>query len=291
MTIETFTAIPVLDGPFGLVTDVEDTVGASRVYAFDPQTEDDWRFVIPDDGAVYGFVQRGAVNVSGPTFDWTLRAGQWWVAPNGCRLDFYLNGRATGGRTIVREGVVIEEESSVRVVAVQRVGHRALSAAGGPIESRGRLRYIDACSDTLLAPPARQGDPCLNHLHFPPGIEQTFHTHPSVRAGVVARGGGWCELPPGRTHDTLATGALTPAAPTLVELCAGTFWIIPAGAEHRFLTRADERMDVIAYHPDSDWGPTDEQHPMLNRTWSPGTEQALEHDRLAQVEHSSVGGC
>ena len=25
-------------------------------------------------------------------------------------------------------------------------------------------------------------------------------------------------------------------------------------------------MDVIAYHPDSDWGPTDVEHPMVNRT-------------------------
>jgi hypothetical protein len=26
-------------------------------------------------------------------------------------------------------------------------------------------------------------------------------------------------------------------------------------------------MDVIAFHPDSDWGPTDGIHPMLNRTF------------------------
>lgn len=25
-------------------------------------------------------------------------------------------------------------------------------------------------------------------------------------------------------------------------------------------------MDVIAYHPDSDFGPQDEDHPMVNRT-------------------------
>ena len=29
-------------------------------------------------------------------------------------------------------------------------------------------------------------------------------------------------------------------------------------------------MDVIAYHPDSDWGPTDETHPMVNRTFVEG---------------------
>ena len=26
-------------------------------------------------------------------------------------------------------------------------------------------------------------------------------------------------------------------------------------------------MDVVAFHPDSDWGPTDAAHPMLNRTY------------------------
>jgi hypothetical protein len=26
-------------------------------------------------------------------------------------------------------------------------------------------------------------------------------------------------------------------------------------------------LDVIAFHPDSDWGPTDGTHPMLNRTY------------------------
>jgi hypothetical protein len=25
-------------------------------------------------------------------------------------------------------------------------------------------------------------------------------------------------------------------------------------------------MDVVPYHPDSDWGPSHEEHPMVNRT-------------------------
>jgi hypothetical protein len=35
--------------------------------------------------------------------------------------------------------------------------------------------------------------------------------------------------------------------------------------EHSFQT-FDEAMDVIAFHPDSDFGPQDEFHPMINRT-------------------------
>jgi hypothetical protein len=29
----------------------------------------------------------------------------------------------------------------------------------------------------------------------------------------------------------------------------------------------DSHLDVIAYHPDTDFGPTDDNHPMINRTW------------------------
>jgi Cu/Ag efflux pump CusA len=39
--------------------------------------------------------------------------------------------------------------------------------------------------------------------------------------------------------------------------------------EHRFITDT-HTMDVIAYHPDSDWGPTHDEHPMVNRTWVNG---------------------
>ena len=34
---------------------------------------------------------------------------------------------------------------------------------------------------------------------------------------------------------------------------------------HCFRTE-DSGMCVIAYHPDSDFGPTDDEHPMINRT-------------------------
>lgn len=235
--------------PFGLVREIDDKCGSSRLFAFDP-TDEDWRYVIPADGACYGYVQSGRVRVSGPDFDWTLRRGQWFVTPGSCRLDF--------------DPAVPPQRT--RLVVAQRLGFLGLSAAGGPIEERGRLRYIDSCSDTLLAAPPRQGDPCLNLLHFPPGIEQTMHVHPSVRAGVVARGAGTCDTPSGSS-----------------ELVAGLFFSIPANGVHRFTTSSLEGMDVIAYHPDSDWGPTDEQHPMLTRTLDPETNESMEHDPTAEV--------
>lgn len=237
---------------YGHVRTIDDPVGRSELYAFDVTGEDvdRWRYVIPSDGACFGYVQSGRVHVSDPHVDWSLRRGQWFVTPNGCRLDF--------GH--------VEEGGHVRVVVAQRAGYVGLSAAGGPVEELGRLRYIDSCSDTLLAAPPRLGDPCLNLLHFPPGIRQSMHVHPSVRAGVVARGHGWCETPDGTT-----------------ALEAGLFFSIPADGRHRFITDDRHTMDVIAYHPDSDWGPTDEQHPMLTRTWDPDTRSSMEHDPTSDV--------
>ena len=50
-----------------------------------------------------------------------------------------------------------------------------------------------------------------------------------------------------------------------VPLVPGRAFVIPADALHSFAT-ADEPMVVVAYHPDSDVGPTDESHPMITRT-------------------------
>lgn len=45
--------------------------------------------------------------------------------------------------------------------------------------------------------------------------------------------------------------------------------IIPKGVVHAFETYEDE-LDVIAFHPDSDFGPTPTQHPMINRSFVDG---------------------
>ena len=60
------------------------------------------------------------------------------------------------------------------VVTVKRPRAGFPFQVGGPIEAMGRLRYIDGCTDSLLIPPWRRGEACLNHLHIPPGVEQTM---------------------------------------------------------------------------------------------------------------------
>ena len=136
-------------------------------------------------------------------------------------------------------------------LVVSHVGFAGLFHLGGPIEAVGRLRYIDGCTDSLLIAPTLRGDPCLNHLHIPAGTCQARHTHPSLRVGVIARGAGRCVT-----------------AEREYPLSAGLVFVIPPDAAHAFWTDG-ESLDVVVYHPESDTGPTHEDHPMINRTVIP----------------------
>lgn len=183
---------------------------------------------LPAETTAYGMVTVGQTQLAdAETGPFTLRAGMFFVLPDG--------GEVRGGGGL----------------AITLTGYRGLRHIGGPLETAGRLRYIDGCSDTLLICPPRVGDPCLNHLHIPPRTDQTPHTHPSIRIGVILRGTGECRTPDG-----------------IYPLSPGMGWYIPTGCLHSFFTEADS-LDVIAWHPDSDFGPRDDDHPMINRTVIP----------------------
>ena len=178
----------------------------------------------------YGYVVSGEARVRAERFDVRAEAGGFFCVPGELELD------AAG-----------------RVVVIERYGFRGLLTAGR-IEDTGRLSYIDGCSDTILVPPPRRGDPVLNHLHFPRGVEQTQHTHPSIRLGIVARGEGVAFQLGERGFE--------------LPLTEGCVFLLHEHELHSFrTTESDEPMDVIAFHPDSDWGPTNGVHPMLNRTY------------------------
>ena len=49
------------------------------------------------------------------------------------------------------------------------------------------------------------------------------------------------------------------------KLNTGDVFYIPPFVKHMFDTE-EECLNIIAFHPDNDWGPTDEIHPMINRT-------------------------
>jgi hypothetical protein len=93
----------------------------------------------------------------------------------------------------------------------------------------------------------------LNFLYFPPGINQTFHLHPSIRFGCVADGIGFSD------YKKAGEDICSP-------LEAGNAFCLEEQETHRFRTE-DSHMVVIAWHPDGDWGPTDHNHTMLNRTY------------------------
>lgn len=179
---------------------------------------------LDDEGTHFGFVFRGGSRLRTRWGAFDLVPGMFFSLPGGGSLE--------GG-----SGFLVSSRH-----------HRGMFMLGGPVEERGRLRYIDGCTDTLLLAPPRLGEPCLNLLHIPPHTHQSEHTHPSLRAGVIVSGRGRC-----RTRREI------------VELRPGTAFLIPAGVHHCFNTDR-EPLRVIAYHPDSDFGPTDEDHPMVNRT-------------------------
>lgn len=138
--------------------------------------------------------------------------------------------------------------TSGQVVIFQRWGYRTLPTFAGPLEDDGRLSYIDTCRSSILVHPARLGDPVLNLLVFSPNIEQSPHHHPTTRLGAVVSGSG-----------TFVGSAQKP-----IE--KGMVFALKSFETHCFHSGPNGLM-VVAFHPDSDVGPTDEQHPMKSRTY------------------------
>ncbi|MEM9836551.1 MAG: cupin domain-containing protein [Bacteroidota bacterium] len=204
----------------GLLYDYSTNAYPTRLYAWDGSQ----RFSNPG-STFFGYVFTGDTLVDTGSNSYLLKNRQY----------FSFNDSFTlmGGR-----GIVIE-----------RLHYRGMNTLGGPVEKWGRLKYIDGCTDSLLIPPVKMGDPCLNALFFPENIDQTAHTHPSMRVGMVIEGKGTCVTPEQE-----------------YELEPGKIFIIHEEGHHKFKTANNATLTVIAYHPDSDFGPVDEDHPMINRT-------------------------
>lgn len=180
--------------------------------------------------SVYGYsFGDSSLTIDGKTFN--LEQGQYF----GLSVKDSLTAQAQG-----------------KLFIIVRLGYLVPNTIGW-VEQRGRLSYIDGCSDSLLVFPARLGDASLNLLYFPPGIAQTFHRHPSIRLGCVIHGKGQSEH--GESNEL-----------EINDLIEGVSFCLNEQERHRFKT-LDSSMTVIAFHPDGDWGPTDHNHTMLNRTY------------------------
>ncbi len=144
-------------------------------------------------------------------------------------------------------------EGEGEALVVTSVGYRGMALLGGPLEPDGRLRYVDNCRTTLLIAPPKRGEPCLNYMVLPQSTVQTPHTHRSLRTGLVISGKGRCGTEQG-----------------LLDLSEGTVFVIPPDVLHSFQSEPDGELRIVIYHPDSDAGPTDTDHTMLNRTFVNG---------------------
>jgi hypothetical protein len=225
----------------GKLFDYSNSEFPSNLHGWNTQEKGDGLFMNHPDSTYYGYVYEDENTIlSTSVGDFPLKQGMYFSLP-GC-------GAISGGK-----GIVIE-----------RKGFTGFFTLGGPIEEKGRLKYIDGCTDSILVPPVKLGDPCLNVLYFPPHINQTEHTHTSIRIVMVAKGRGECII---RNADI-------PSQKEYIPLVPGTIFVVREEQLHAFRTFDDSEMVVVAYHPDSDFGPQDDNHPMLNRTIVSGTSAA-----------------
>ena len=187
---------------------------------------------LPNTGTHFGFVYDG-----NPVLDRSAGLQEYKLYPG---MYFSLPGEGKiGGKT--SSGLVVTCPTFKGVFLI-----------GGAVESTGRLGYIDGGTDSILIPPIMQGDPCLNALYFAPGVEQTVHSHPSYRMVMILEGSGECETPN-----------------SITTMLPGLAFFIPANSLHKFRTTKD-KLTAICFHPDSDTGFTDAEHPMLKRTMVSG---------------------
>lgn len=186
----------------------------------------------PDQGSVFVMVMDGILKV----FD--------HLGDTICTLKQGCHAEMTMAATIRSNG---------HAFLIQTHFYKGLTRIGMMLEECCSLSFIDDCKDTLLISPLIKGNPCLNFLHIPQNTTQTLHTHPSARLGLVISGQGLCVLESGS-----------------IDLVPNTFFIVQDNVLHQFLT-TDSELGIFVFHPDSDFGPSNAEHPMINRSYIDGT--------------------
>lgn len=187
---------------------------------------DSWE--LPVSGTTFGYIYQGSCVLYRQTTgeSYNLHSGMYFCLPGGGKLE----GELSSG------------------IAISSLNYQGMFSLGNPIEPTGRLAYINGGTNSLLIAPVMGGDPCLNAMYFPPGVNQTLHTHPSYRIGMVVMGRGELEN-----------------QQTVIVLEPGMIFLIPADSLHKFRT-IESNLTVIVFHPDSDIGFTRGDNLMLKRT-------------------------
>jgi hypothetical protein len=218
-----------------------------KVFGFENQSEhnkNNQRANVSAIGGCFGYVHSGKVTLHLDDGALEVRKG-WWFA--------------------TQSGMNATLSDNCRMVAIQHIGYVGIDAVG-VVEQDGRLGYIDGCTNSILVGPHKQGEPVLNGLFMPTGINQTMHTHPSLRAGIIISGEATCNTPK-RIEFGVDYSLLKESDYNVLDLVPGVIFILKPECWHKFRTDITMgNLRLIAYHPDSDFGPTDEESPMLNRT-------------------------
>ena len=116
---------------------------------------------------------------------------------------------------------------------------------------KGNLSYMDGGTNTTAVNPGRLGLPVINYVHFPAGMEQTLHTHPSQRIGLILSGKGLIELDKG----------------VMFPIKEGDCFVMERNVLHNFMCNQGEDVTLFVFSPDSGTGQTDEINPLKVRTY------------------------
>ena len=115
----------------------------------------------------------------------------------------------------------------------------------------GNLSYMDGGTNTTAINPGRLGFPVINYVHFPKGMKQTLHTHPSPRVGLILSGFGQIECDNNE----------------YINLVPGSVFMMERNTLHNFMCNQNEDVTLFVFAPDSGTGPTDEVNPLKVRTY------------------------
>ena len=132
------------------------------------------------------------------------------------------------------------------------------------LPSSVRTKYIDWCKQCSILQNTKKWLPNMNMLFFPKNINQTQHTHPSQRIGIIKEGHGECItaediIPLIKGNLFMIMTDPNSKTPITEENKYTKSWV------HSFRT-TDSEMTVIAGHGDSSTWPTDEHNAILNNT-------------------------
>ena len=199
------------------------------------QTWSDREITLTNCGAHFGYVFTGRSPIApADGNEYLLNAGMYFALPGA--------------------GVIGGKKSSGMVITCSDFNHAFV--LGGPVAAPGEFPYIDGGMTDILLSPMRQGDPGLYGLHFPPEVDQTMHDHESDRIILVISGSGCCLTPDQRC-----------------DFVPGMILRIPRKEKHKFKT-FQENLSLVTFHPDSEMGFSDTNHPMLLQTYVDGVSAA-----------------